>query len=250
MKTMKILVVEDDRSVANLIATTLKLNHYSYLTASCGNEAISLCASHRPDLILLDLGLPDIDGIEVIRSVRTWSSAVIIIISARGEDSDKIAALDSGADDYLTKPFSIEELLARIRAAARRMQYIEDRQMQNPVFVNGDLTIDYPSRLVCVAGQEVHLTAIEYKLLTLLASHAGRVLTHSYIIDRIWGGGVETDIVSLRVYMTSLRKKLRAAKPELNLTLIETHIGIGYQMVRMESGGTADPTVRSAGNLP
>lgn len=232
MQEMKILVVEDDRSVSSLITTTLKLNHYSYLTASTGKEAVSLCASHHPDLILLDLGLPDIDGIEVIRTVRAWSSAVIIIISARGEDSDKIAALDSGADDYLTKPFSIEELLARIRAAARRMQYLSDRKTENPVFVNGALTIDYGSRSVTVAGSEVRLTAIEYRLLTLLASHAGRVLTHSYIIDRIWGGGVETDIVSLRVYMTSLRKKLRAAQPDLNL--IETHIGIGYQMLRLE----------------
>ena len=233
MKEMKILVVEDDRSVSNLITTTLKLNHYSYITASAGREAISLCASHQPDLILLDLGLPDIDGIEVIRTVRAWSSAVIIIISARGEDADKIEALDSGADDYLTKPFSIDELLARIRAAARRMQYIGDRQQsRDAVFVNGDLTIDYAARRVLCAGREVHLTAIEYKLLTLLAANAGRVLTHSYIIDRIWGGGVETDIVSLRVYMTSLRKKLRAAQPDFSL--IETHIGIGYQMLRPE----------------
>ena len=233
MKEMKILVVEDDRSVSNLITTTLKLNHYSHTAASTGREAVSLCASHQPDLILLDLGLPDIDGIEVIRTVRAWSSAVIIIISARGEDADKLEALDSGADDYLTKPFSIDELLARIRAAARRMQYIGDRrQTRDAVFVNGDLTIDYASRRVLCAGREVHLTAIEYKLLTLLSVNAGRVLTHSYIIDRIWGGGVETDIVSLRVYMTSLRKKLRAAQPDFSL--IETHIGIGYQMLRPE----------------
>lgn len=233
MTDMKILVVEDDRSVLNLITTTLKINHYSYIAAASGTEAISLCASHHPGLILLDLGLPDIDGIEVIRTVRSWSSAVIIIISARGEDSDKILALDSGADDYLTKPFSIEELLARIRAAQRRMQYIEDTDKKSSVFVNGDLTIDYASRRVTVAGNEVHLTNIEYRLLSILASNVGKVLTHSYIIDRIWGGGVETDIVSLRVYMTSLRKKLRAAQPGLNL--IETHIGIGYQMLRAGS---------------
>ncbi|MDO5476367.1 MAG: response regulator transcription factor [Eubacteriales bacterium] len=232
MNDMKILVVEDDRSVASLITTTLKLNHYSCLTAATGREAISLCASHHPDLLLLDLGLPDLDGVEVIRTIRTWSSAVIIIISARGEDSDKIEALDSGADDYLTKPFSIEELLARIRAAGRRMQVLAARGEQNPVYTNGNLSIDYAARCVTVAGKEVHLTAIEYKLLTLLASHTGRVLTHSYLIDHIWGGGVETDIVSLRVYMTSLRKKLRAADPDTSL--IETHIGIGYQMLREE----------------
>ncbi len=232
MNEMKILVVEDDRSVSNLITTTLKINHYAYIAASTGNEAISLCASHHPDLILLDLGLPDIDGIEVIRTVRSWSEALIIIISARGEDSDKIMALDSGADDYLTKPFSIEELLARIRAAQRRMKYLSSGSEKTPVFVNGDLTIDYASRQVTLAGKEVRLTAIEYRLLTLLAGNVGKVLTHSYIIGKIWGGGVDTDIISLRVYMTSLRKKLKAAQPGFNL--IETHIGIGYQMVRVQ----------------
>ena len=232
MNEMKILVVEDDRSVSNLITTTLKINHYNYITASTGNEAISLCASHHPELILLDLGLPDIDGIEVIRTVRSWSDAVIIIISARGEDSDKISALDSGADDYLTKPFSIEELLARIRAAQRRMKFLSSDREKTPVFVNGDLTINYASRQVTLGGKEVRLTAIEYRLLTLLSGNAGKVLTHSYIIDKIWGGGVETDIISLRVYMTSLRKKLKAAQPGFNL--IETHIGIGYQMVRVQ----------------
>ena len=231
MNEMKILVVEDDRSVSSLITTTLKLNQYNYISAGTGNEAISLCASHHADLILLDLGLPDIDGIEVIRTIRTWSGAVIIIISARGEDSDKIAALDSGADDYLTKPFSIEELLARIRAAQRRMQYIRAGREENPVFTNGDLSIDYTSRQVTLAGKEVRLTAIEYRLLTLLCANVGKVLTHSYIIDQIWGGGVETDIISLRVYMTSLRKKLKAAQPDFSL--IETHIGIGYQMLRI-----------------
>ena len=232
MNEMKILVVEDDRSVSNLITTTLKINHYTYIAASTGNEAISLCASHHPDLIILDLGLPDIDGIEVIQTVRSWSEALIIIISARGEDSDKITALDSGADDYLTKPFSIEELLARIRAAQRRMNYLSSGSEKTPVFVNGDLTIDYTSRQVTLAGKEVRLTAIEYRLLTLLSGNVGKVLTHSYIIGRIWGGGVETDIISLRVYMTSLRKKLKAAQPGFNL--IETHIGIGYQMIRVQ----------------
>ena len=232
MSDFKILVVEDDRSVMNLITTTLKIHEYSYITASGGNEAISLCASHQPDMILLDLGLPDIDGIEIIKAVRSWSSAMIIIISARGEDSDKITALDSGADDYLTKPFSIEELLARIRAAQRRMNYLSSGSEKTPVFVNGDLTIDYTSRQVTLAGKEVRLTAIEYRLLTLLSGNVGKVLTHSYIIGRIWGGGVETDIISLRVYMTSLRKKLKAAQPGFNL--IETHIGIGYQMIRVQ----------------
>ncbi|MBQ5542802.1 MAG: response regulator transcription factor [Erysipelotrichales bacterium] len=227
MSEMKLLVVEDDRSVLNLIATTLKIHGYSFVTAMTGREAVSLCASHHPDLILLDLGLPDMDGIDVIRTVRTWSGAMIIIISARGEDSDKILALDSGADDYITKPFSIDELLARIRAASRRMKFVETLNDENSVFINGDLKIDYASNLVYVKDKEIHLTPIEYKLLCLLARNAGKVLTHSYIIDKIWGSGVDTDIVSLRVYMTSLRKKIRGEED-----FIRTHIGIGYQMIR------------------
>ena len=227
MSEMKLLVVEDDRSVLNLIATTLKIHGYSFVTAMTGKEAVSLCASHHPDLILLDLGLPDMDGIDVIRTVRTWSGAMIIIISARGEDSDKILALDSGADDYITKPFSIDELLARIRAASRRMKFVETLNDENSVFINGDQKIDYASNLVYVKDKEIHLTPIEYKLLCLLARNAGKVLTHSYIIDKIWGSGVDTDIVSLRVYMTSLRKKIRGEED-----FIRTHIGIGYQMIR------------------
>ena len=227
MSEMKLLVVEDDRSVLNLIATTLKIHGYSFVTAMTGKEAVSLCASHHPDLILLDLGLPDMDGIDVIRTVRTWSGAMIIIISARGEDSDKVLALDSGADDYITKPFSIDELLARIRAASRRMKFVETLNDENSVFINGDLKIDYASNLVYVKDKEIHLTPIEYKLLCLLARNAGKVLTHSYIIDKIWGSGVDTDIVSLRVYMTSLRKKIRGEED-----FIRTHIGIGYQMIR------------------
>jgi len=230
MSVFKILVVEDDRPVANLITTTLKIHDYTGISAASGKEAISLCASHHPDLILLDLGLPDMDGIDVIRKIREWSSVMIIIISARSEDSDKILALDSGADDYLTKPFSVDELLARIRASQRRLRYIAKEGEQNPIFVNGLLTIDFASNIVNASGQEIHLTGLEYRLLTLLAKNVGKVLTHSYIIDKIWGSGVESDIVSLRVYMNSLRKKLRHACGEEEL--IVTHIGIGYQMIR------------------
>ncbi|MBR2676983.1 MAG: response regulator transcription factor [Solobacterium sp.] len=230
MNDFKILVVEDDRPVSSLITTTLKIHDYSSITAASGTEAISLCASHKPDLILLDLGLPDMDGIEVIKTIREWSSVIIIIISARSEDSDKIKALDSGADDYLTKPFSVDELLARIRAAQRRLKYIANQGEENPVFINGPLTIDYASNLVTVCGQEIHMTGLEYKLLTLLAKNVGKVLTHSYIIEHIWGNGVDSDIVSLRVYMNSLRKKLRQLCGDEEL--IATHIGIGYQMIR------------------
>ena len=227
----KILVVEDDRSVSNLITTTLRINQYAYTAAASGKEAVALCASHRPDMILLDLGLPDIDGIEVIQTIRSWSSAVIIIISARSEDRDKITALEAGADDYLTKPFSVDELLARIRAAQCRISYLSGRSDDNPVFINGDLSIDYAFNIVRIGENEIHLTAIEYRLLSLLAANVGKVLMHSYLIDRIWGSNIESDIVSLRVYMTSLRKKLKISDGQEDM--IRTHIGIGYQMIRI-----------------
>jgi two-component system KDP operon response regulator KdpE len=228
---LKILIVEDDRTVMNLLKTTLKLNGYSYITAVNGAEAISVCSSHNPGIILLDLGLPDIDGIEVIESVRAWSKAAIIIISAREEDDDKIAALDAGADDYITKPFSVNELLARIRSAQRRLEYASGSSMDDPVFRNGDLTLDYSSNTVLIGDEEIHLTPIEYKLLSLLSKNAGKVLTHSYIISHIWGNSVSTDIMSLRVYMTTLRKKLGASA--YLESLIVTHVGIGYQMKRI-----------------
>ena len=154
----------------------------------------------------------------------------IVVISARGEDDDKIEALDNGADDYLTKPFSVNELLARIRAVQRRLQYPSSAGEEQAVFINGNLKIDYASSLVTLSGHQIHLTPIEYKLLCLLAKNAGKVLTHSYIIDHIWGTGIESDIVSLRVYMTGLRKKLKTDNEE---SLIQTHIGIGYQMIRL-----------------
>ena len=228
MNDIRILVVEDDSSVLNLIATTLKIHGYTYETAKNGTHAISLCSSVNPDVILLDLGLPDIDGLEVIRSVRSWSSAMIIVISARSEDSDKIEALDLGA----AKPFSVGELMARIRAAQRRMQFLRSDKDEASVFTNGSLKIEYGSNLVFVDEKEVHLTSIEYRLLCILAKNAGKVLTHTYIIDRIWGGELSTDIVSLRVYMTALRKKLK--KAGLEEDMIQTRIGIGYQMLRIE----------------
>ena len=230
MSDFQILVTEDDRSIMNLIVATLKINGYSYICAHSGNEAISLCASHNPGMILLDLGLPDIDGIEVIRRIRTWSQVPIIVISARDEDDDKILALDSGADDYLTKPFSVNEMMARIRAAQRRLAYTTGHA-NSALFINGPLSIDFASGVTCLNGKEIHFTAIEYKILCLLARNAGKVLTHAYIIDHIWGNGVDSDIVSLRVYMTSLRKKLGTG-PESE-PMIETHIGIGYRLIRL-----------------
>ena len=204
-----VLVVEDDSPVRNLITTTLKTNDYKYLVAVNGEEAIIEASSHNPDIMLLDLGLPDIDGVEVIKKVRSWSNLPIIVISARSEDSDKIEALDAGADDYLTKPFSIEELLARLRVTQRRLSYMASNgQTESSVFENGKLKIDYASGCAYLDGQELHLTPIEYKLLCLLSHNLGKVLTHNYITQNIWGRSWDNYIAFLRVFMATLRKKL------------------------------------------
>ena len=204
-----ILVVEDDAPVRSLIATTLKTHDYKYLSAQNGAGAITEALSHNPDVVLLDLGLPDMDGVDVIRKIRSWSNMPIIVISARTEDSDKIEALDAGADDYLTKPFSVEELLARLRVTQRRLALMKtDFAQESPVFMNGALKIDYAAGCAFLDGEELHLTPIEYKLLCLLSRNVGRVLTHTYITQQIWGSSWENDVASLRVFMATLRKKL------------------------------------------
>jgi len=227
MNEYLVLVVEDDKPIRNLITTTLKMNDYRYITASRGHEAIMLSASHKPDMIVLDLGLPDIDGVEVIGQIRTWSEVPIIIVSARSEDQDKINALDKGADDYLTKPFSVDELLARLRVIQRRLGKTENASVTE--FVNERLRIDYVSRCVYLDEKELHLTPIEYKLICLLAKNVGKVLTHKYIIQTIWGSNAENSEASLRVFMATLRKKLGDSEQQL----IQTHIGIGYRMMKL-----------------
>ena len=190
-----VLVVEDDRPVRNLIVTTLKAHDYRYLTAENGHSAIIEATSHNPDIVLLDLGLPDIDGTQVIESIRSWSNMPIIVISARSEDKDKITALDAGADDYLTKPFSIEELLARLRVTQRRLLLLQaSGDADSPVFQNGKLKIDYAAGCAYLNGEELHLTPIEYKLLCLLSHNVGKVLTHTYITQQIWGSSWENDL--------------------------------------------------------
>lgn len=231
MNKYNILVVEDDVPVRNLIATTLKANDYKYVFASSGENAIMGVASHNPDIILLDLGLPDIDGIDVIKKVRSWSNIPIIVISARSEDSDKIDALDAGADDYLTKPFSIEELLARLRVTIRRIALINSNNKQS-VYENGLLKIDYFLGCAYFNFEELHLTPIEYKLLCLLAQNTGKVLTHKFILQSVWGNSLETDIASLRVFMATLRKKIE--KDDNSNQYIQTHIGVGYRMLKIE----------------
>ena len=228
-----VLVVEDDRPVRNLIVTTLKSHDYRYLTAENGKTAIMEASSHNPDIVLLDLGLPDIDGAEVITNIREWSNMPIIVISARSEDSDKITALDAGADDYLTKPFSVEELLARLRVTQRRLLLLKSsNDAGKPVFQNGELKIDYAASCVYLKGEEMHLTPIEYKLLCLLSHNVGKVLTHTYITMQIWGSSRENDIASLRVFMATLRKKLEPKKTSPQY--IQTHIGIGYRMLKVD----------------
>lgn len=228
-----ILVVEDDVSVRNLIATTLKAHDYRYLTASNGASAILEASSHNPEIVLLDLGLPDMDGVEVIRKIRTWSSMPIIVISARSEDTDKIDALDAGADDYLTKPFSVEELLARLRVTQRRLAMIQNESpTEASVFTNGRLRVDYAAGCAYLDDEELHLTPIEYKLLCLLSKNVGRVLTHTFITQKIWGNSWDNDIASLRVFMATLRKKIE--REPNSPQYIQTHIGVGYRMLKVE----------------
>lgn len=232
MSKILILVVEDDAPVRNLITTTLKAHDYRFITASTGEGAVMETASHNPDVILLDLGLPDIDGVEVIHRVRSWSNIPIIVISARSEDTDKIDALDAGADDYLTKPFSVEELLARLRVTQRRLALMQNNNSQQAVFINGQLKIDYAAGCAFLGEEELHLTPIEYKLLCLLARNTGKVLTHKFITRSIWGSSWDNDVASLRVFMATLRKKLESAPDSPQY--IQTHIGIGYRMLKIE----------------
>lgn len=233
MNNHVVLVIEDDVPVRNLIVTTLKTHDYKYLTAKNGTEAIMMASSHNPDVLFLDLGLPDMDGIDVIRQVRSWSNMPIIVISARSDDVDKIEALDAGADDYLTKPFSVEELLARLRVTIRRLVLMNrDKNADQSVYKNGKLTIDFSAGIACLDGEELKLTSMEYKLLCLLAKNTGRVLTHTYITQNVWGRNWDSDIASLRVFMTTLRKKIEPASDSPKF--IQTHIGIGYRMLRVD----------------
>ncbi|MDO4154190.1 MAG: response regulator transcription factor [Clostridia bacterium] len=228
-----ILVVEDDASVKNLITTTLKTHDYRFLTAPNGATAVMEASSHNPDIVLLDLGLPDMDGIEVIRKIRSWSNMPILVISARSEDTDKIDALDAGADDYLTKPFSVEELLARLRVTQRRLAMMQtENTAETAVFTNGALRVDYAAGCAFLGEAELHLTPIEYKLLCLLSQNVGKVLTHTFITQKIWGSCRDNDIASLRVFMATLRKKLESAPNSPQY--IQTHIGVGYRMMKVE----------------
>jgi len=233
MNKPQILIVEDDNAVGSLIATTLETQDYQYRRAATGASAVMEALTYKPDVMLLDLGLPDIDGVEIIGKIRAWSNMPIIVVSARSEDSDKVAALDAGADDFLTKPFSVDELLARLRVALRRVRYDSQRlSEESSIYENGGLKLDYAAGCVFLDGEEIHLTPIEYKLLCLLAKNTGKVLTHNFILKEVWGSPTAADLQSLRVYMAMLRKKLE--RDPANPVYIQTHIGIGYRMLRKQ----------------
>ncbi len=221
-----VLVVEDDAAVRNLITVALGSHGYRWLSAVTGAEAVDVISASDPSIVLLDLGLPDIDGQDVIAKLRTWSQVPIIVVSARADDLDKIRALDAGADDYLSKPFSVGELLARIRTCERHLSYMVREEPHESTFRNGDLSIDFVAGTVMLDGKELHLTPREYKLLCLLARNVGRVLTHQFILREAWSGTQEGDLASLRVFMGNLRKKI-------GKRYIQTHVGVGYRMVRV-----------------
>ena len=229
-----ILLIEDEENIRSFIATTLKNQNYKIITASSGTEGLHLSASLCPDLVLLDLGLPDMDGMTVIKKLREWNSTPIIVISARSHEQEKAKALDGGADDYITKPFGTVDLLARIRTALRHSSQLNAGIHSNaPVYRHGDLTVDFEKHLVTLSGAMVHLTQIEFKLLGLLARNSGKVLTYSYIMEKIWGpyGGSGSNQI-LRVNMANIRRKIEKnpAAPEH----VFTEIGIGYRMAESE----------------
>lgn len=224
-----ILIVEDEKGISNFMATILSANDYRVITIDNGQEAISMITSHCPDLILLDLGLPDIDGMEVLKQVREWSTTPVIIVSARGNETEKVLALDSGADDYITKPFGTSELLARIRTAIRHnRKSVNGTDSLNGLYKLGDLTIDYNKRQVLVGDKDVHLTQIEYKIVTLLTKYSGRVLTYDFIINEIWGPYGSKDNQILRVNMANIRRKIE--KNPAEPAYILTEVGVGYRM--------------------
>lgn len=225
----KILLVEDDKSISNFITTSLENSGYKVTSAVTGKECLSLAASLCPDVVLLDLGLPDMDGMDVLVKLRSWATFPIIVISARTKEQEKVDALDSGADDYITKPLGTSELMARIRTSLRHSR----PNTHSKVYKAKDLIIDFEKRLILLDEKEIHLTQIEFQLLTLLAESSGKVLTYSYIMNAIWGPYASNDNQILRVNMANIRRKIEKnpAQPQY----VFTEIGIGYRMLESES---------------
>lgn len=227
----KILIVEDERSISNFISTILTANGYDVIVTYTGAEAYTIITSHCPDLVLLDLGLPDMDGLNIIKAVREWSQLPIVVVSARMREKDKVEALDMGADDYISKPFGTSELLARIRTAIRhtRTRAANESVAQSGVFRAAGLVIDYEKHLVTIDGEDAHLTQNEYKIVSMLGKCAGKVLTYDYILKELWGPGACGNNQILRVNMANIRRKLEKnpAEPQY----IFTEVGVGYRMV-------------------
>lgn len=227
----RVLVVEDDKSIRNFFRTVLEANHYDVLLANTGVQAYSLITSQCPDVVILDLGLPDMDGMKILKNVRSWSSMPVIVVSARTHERDKVEALDAGADDYITKPFGTSELLARLRTAIRHARAFRmgPDGMQTGIFRSGGLVIDYDKHRVYVDEKDANLTQNEYKLVSLLGRYAGKVLTYDFIIKEIWGPNMKTDNRILRVNMANIRRKIEKnpAQPQF----IFTEVGVGYRIV-------------------
>lgn len=222
-----VLVVEDEPQVMRFLRTGLLGQGYRVIEAGTGKLALQMCAQYVPDLVLLDLGLPDVDGLDVTRGVRAWSALPIVVLSARGQERAKVEALDAGADDYLTKPFGFPELLARMRAALRRASRVQAAK-PDAVLAVGGLRIDLERREVVLDGELVHLTPIEFKLLSVLARHPGKVMTHRQLLHEVWGPKTSTDAGYLRVYMTHLRRKLERDRD--GARVFETEAGVGYRL--------------------
>jgi two-component system KDP operon response regulator KdpE len=220
-----VLVIDDEKQIRKLLRIVLEEDHYRVLESESGKQGLSDVALRRPDVVLLDLGLPDMDGLAVLKRLREWSHVPVLILSVREGPEDKVSALDAGADDYVTKPFESSELLARLRAVQRRATSGSDE----PFFRAGSLEIDFNARAVTVKGREVKLTATEYALLKILAQHAGKVITHKQLLREVWGPNSEEQSQYLRVYMTHLRKKIEPA--DARNKLLRTESGIGYRLV-------------------
>ncbi|GAA0696340.1 response regulator transcription factor [Paraclostridium ghonii] len=225
-----ILIVEDDKSICKFIKVSLETQGYKCKETQYGNTAISMALSMAPDIIILDLGLPDMDGIEIIEKLKGISNTKIIVVSARGHEREKVEALDAGADDYLTKPFGVSELLARIRVCLRNIVKESNFKLEEgSIFQVRDFKIDYEKRKVYINNEEIHLTPIEYKLVVLMSKYAGKVLTHKFIINEIWGSYMENETQSLRVFMASIRRKIE--KDPTQPEYIITEMGVGYRMI-------------------
>lgn len=234
VQKLSVLVIEDEKSICDFIAKTLNASDYKAVTAGSGKEGLAILTSALPDLVLLDLGLPDMDGIDIIKQTREWSSLPIIVISARVQEREKVAALDAGADDYITKPFGTDELLARIRTAIRHSNKIVDDKVNStrPYSARG-LVVDFGKRLVTVERKEIHLTRVEYKIVSMLAQNSGKVITYSSLIEQVWGPYADDNNRILRVNMANIRRKIEKnpGEPEY----IFTELSIGYRMIEDEN---------------